>query len=435
MKSITFLLLLYSTFSYKSNAQNIITVAGNGSASYCGDGSLATSACLYGPTGVRTDLNGNIYIADNGNNVIRKVNTSGIITTVAGNGSKGYKGDGGSALLAEIYSPTDVAVDTEGNIYISDNGNNVIRKVNKTGIISTFAGNGTMGYSGDGGVATSAEINYPSGVAVDNKGNVYIADEGNSVIRKVDKTGIITTFAGSVGGYSGDGGPATKAELSGAGGVRVDNTGNVYIADAGNNVIRKVGPSGIIHTIAGSGTNGYSGDGGNALLAKITALDVAVDKDNNVYIIGGGRVRKVDTYSIITTVTGDGKPGYNGDNIPAISAEIGSSSGICVDALGNVYIADGGNSRIRKVIFNTAVQDPINNATHCYLYPNPTESQVAIQADQQITSVEVSNTMGRVVYKHTFNNTKNIQLSISDWPVGVYFVRVNNAVVQKLVKE
>ena len=213
----------------------ITTIAGNGIAGYSGDGGLATNAELNNPYGVAVDSNGNIYIADTNNNRIRKVNsTTGIITTIAGNGTAGYSGDGGLATNAELYYPYGVAVDSNGNIYIADTYNNRIRKVNSTtGIITTIAGNGTAGYSGDGGPATNAQLNYPYGVAVDSSGNIYIADTDNNRIRKVNSTtGIITTIAGNGNpGYSGDGGPATNAELYDPSGVAVDSNGNIYIAD------------------------------------------------------------------------------------------------------------------------------------------------------------------------------------------------------------
>jgi sugar lactone lactonase YvrE len=190
---------------------------------------------------VAVDSLGNIYIADMYNHRIRKVSTSGIITTVAGNGTYGYSGNGGAATSAELYDPSSVAVDSSGNIFIADSNNHSIRKVSTSGIITTVAGNGTYGYSGDSGAATSAELYDPSGVAVDSSGNIYIADVSNQRVRKVDTSGIITTVAGNgTYGYSGDSGAATSAELNGPYGVAVDSSGNIFIADLNNNRIRKV---------------------------------------------------------------------------------------------------------------------------------------------------------------------------------------------------
>jgi len=265
-------------------------VAGNGTKGYSGDGGAATSAELNAPNDVAVDSAGNIYIADTLNDRIRKVTVStGIITTVAGNGAGGYSGDGGSATSAEIFQPDGLAVDSAGNIYIADTFNYRVRKVTKsTGIISTVAGDGTYGYSGDGGLATSAELGEPTDVAVDAAGNIYIADPGFARIRKVTvSTGIISTVAGNgTQGYSGDGGPATSAELSSPDGVTVDGAGNIYIADLYNERVRKVTVStGIISTVAGDGTAGYSGDGGPATGAEIYYPDgLAVDTAGNIYI-------------------------------------------------------------------------------------------------------------------------------------------------------
>jgi hypothetical protein len=322
-----------------------------------GDGGAATSARLYYPTGVAVDSAGNIYIADRDDERIRKVTAStGIITTVAGNGTVGYSGDGGAATSAEINLPWSVAVDSTGNIYFADYGNSRIRKVTvSTGIITTVAGNGTAGYSGDGGAATSAKINYPEGVTVDSSGNIYIADYNNNRVRKVTvSTGKISTVAGNgTQGFSGDGGAATSAEMYAPGSVALDSSGNIYIGDRGNNRIRKVTvATGVISTVAGNGTAGSSGDGGPATSAELDDSDAAVDTDGNIYTadILTNRVREVTAATgIITTVAGDGTAGYSGDGGPATSAEINWPLNVAVDTGGNIYIADFNNNRIRAV--------------------------------------------------------------------------------------
>ena len=250
-------------------------------------------------------------------------------------------------------------MDGAGNLYISDQSNQRIRKVTAaTGIITTVAGNGTAGYSGDGGPATSAELNFPAGVAVDSAGNLYIADYNNSVIRKVHTSGIMTTVAGNgTGGYSGDSGPATSAELYLPIGVAVDGAGNLYIADTGNQHIRKVDASGIITTVAGNGTAGYSGDGGLAISAQLDRpTSAAVDSAGNLYIAdtGNQRIRKVNASGIITTVAGNGTNGYSGDSGPATIAELYNPVGVAVDGAGNLYIADLSNQRIREVNVTTS---------------------------------------------------------------------------------
>ena len=325
----------------------ITTVAGNGNYGFSGDNGPATSAQLYGPVGIAVDPAGNLYISDSGNDRIRKI-ANGMITTVAGNGSYGFRGDNGPATSAQLYGPAGVAVDPTGNLYISDSGNNRIRKV-ANGVITTVAGRGTSGFSGDGGPATSAQLQGPAGIAADPAGNLYISDSGNNRIRKV-ANGVITTVAGNgTAGFGGDGGPASNAQFNPAG-LCVDSGGNLYIADSGNQRIRKVS-NGVVSTVAGNGTAGFGGDGGPAAAAQLFAVQaVAVDSAGNVYIAEPARVRKVSS-GVITTVAGNGTFGFSGDGGPATSAQFAlySPRGIAVDSAGNLFIADTQNSRVRKV--------------------------------------------------------------------------------------
>jgi hypothetical protein len=348
----------------------INTVAGNGTSSFSGDGGAATSAEMYYPQGVAVDGAGNFYIADKNNNRIRKVTaSSGIIVTVAGNGTAGSSGDGGPAISAELDTPYGVAVDSAGNIYIADTYNNRIRKVTvSTGEITTVAGNGIYAYSGDGAAATSAELAYPWAVAVDSADNIYIADIENNRIRVVNTgsstitvagvtiaPGAIATVAGNgTAGYAGDGRAATSAELNNPWGVAVDSAYNIYISDVGNNRVREVTAStGVIATIAGNGTAGYAGDGGAATSAELYfPYGVALDNYDNFYIgdESNSRVRKVTASTgIIVTVAGDATAGYSGDGGVATSAELHYPAGVAVDSSGNIYIADYFNSRIRAV--------------------------------------------------------------------------------------
>ncbi|HUI57792.1 MAG TPA: protease pro-enzyme activation domain-containing protein [Bryobacteraceae bacterium] len=327
----------------------ITTVAGTGSCCYGGDGGAAASALLNAPNGVAADSQGNLYIVDTGNQRIRKVDASGVITTVAGTGTAGYSGDGGAATGAEVSSPDGMAVDASGNLYIADTINGRIRKVDQSGNISTVAGTGSCCYSGDGGAAPNARLGYPAGVAVDGAGNLYIADTINERIRKVNVAGTIITIAGSGDvGYSGDGGPAPSAHFYGPEGVALDASGNVYVTDSGNARIRVVSASGVVTTLVG----GSIGDGGWGVFGALNQpYGVARDNAGNTYIADAynNRVRKVSANGAISTVAGTGALGFAGDNGPATSAKLFYPTGVALDASGNLYIADTNNSRIRKV--------------------------------------------------------------------------------------
>ncbi len=346
----------------------ITTFAGDGSSGYSGDGGLAIGASLDKPRGVWADAAGIVYIADTDNNVIRKVDTAGIITTVAGiGGGGGFSGDGGDATNAELDKPHGVWLDSAGNTYIADTDNHVIRKVDGiTGIITTVAGIGKQGgYTGDGGLATAAKLRKPRGLHVDSSGNIYIADTDNHVIRKVDgTTGIITTVAGTgSSGDSGDGGLATDARMDKPRGVFLDASGNIYIADSDNHRIKKVdGTTGIITTVAGTGSAGDSGDGGPAINARMDKpRGLWVDESGNIVIADteNNRIKMVDgATEIITTVAGDGGAGFSGDNGPATSASLKKPHSVCVyeySAPAFLHIADAYNYEIRKVDMSTTM--------------------------------------------------------------------------------
>jgi len=367
---------LHNRIRKVSDSGIITTVAGNGAAGFSGDGGQATSATFNSPSSVAVDSSGNLFIADTTNERVRKVSASGIVTTVAGTPNNHFSGDGGPATAAWLWSPNGVAVDSSGNIFFADTNNRRIRKVTPGGIVTTIAGNGELGFSGDGGPATQAPLGTPSAVAVDSSGNVFISDADNLRIRKVSANGIITTVAGNgIAGFSGDGGPATQAQLQRAaafwnffGGIAVDRSGNLFIADTGNQRVRKVSPDGIIATVAGNGvTTGeqiftvgtFAGDGGPATAASLSLpTGVAVDASGNLFIADdfNYRIRKVSSSGIITTVAGNGTTGFSGDGGPATSASLAGTDvgpyGVAVDASGNLFIADTGNSRIRKVFAN-----------------------------------------------------------------------------------
>ncbi len=348
----TFLFVSALLLSAISQAQVITTIAGGGG-NGLGDGAAATAATLQQPSGVAVDSAGNIYIADGQDQRVRKVNAAGVITTFAGTGNRDFSGDGSQAANAGLNQPSSVAVDSSGNVYIADRLNHRVRKVTPTGIISTFAGNGTAGFAGDGGAAGSANLNSPSVVAVDSSGNLYIADTNNRRIRKVTPGGTISTYAGNGNGnFSGDGGSALSAGIPAPAGLAFDSSGNLYVSDSSNRV-RKITASGVISTFAGSGGTGSAGDGGAATSATLsTPAGLAVDAAGNLYISdeSSSKVRKVNATGIISTYAGGALVGGNfGDGSQAVNASLALPIGLAIDANGNLLIADSNHGRIRKV--------------------------------------------------------------------------------------
>ncbi len=330
----------------------ITTVAGDGDAGFEGDGQAATAAALgNNPWSVAVDRQGNLYIADTGNNRIRKIDAHGTIQTVAGNGTAGFSGDGGPATEASLDGPFGVAIDPAGNLYIADTNNHRIREVDTKGAIHTVAGSDTFGFGGDGGPATSAILSGPEAVALDSIGNMYVADGGNNRVRIVRTDGVISTVAGNgASGYNGDGQPAVEARLS-VRGIAVDSKGNLYIADEENSRIRKVDADGVISTVAGNGGFGFRGDGGPAAEATLcNPYAVAVDKAGDLFIadFNNYRIRMVNADGVIDTVAGSGIGGFGGDGGDATAAELSSLTGVAVDDAGDIYFPDASH-RIRKV--------------------------------------------------------------------------------------
>lgn len=330
----------------------ISSVAGIGASGFTGDGGSATAANLAFPAGITFDNSGNFYIGDTANSRVRKVDTNGVITTFAGTGDFGDFGDSGVATKAGMNRPYAVAFDKAGNLYIADTYNDAIRKVAaSSGIISTIAGT-TQGFGGDGGGATGSLLNTPTALVLDAAGNLYIADTNNHRIRKVGTDGNITTFAGNGNAADfGDGGPATSASLNSPEGLAIDNAGNIYVADTASHRIRKITPDGTITTVAGNGSGGFQGDGGPATAASLYyPKGIAVDPlSGNLYIADwlNSRIRVVTPDGKIYTVAGNGQYAYYGDGGPATSAALRFPWGIAVDASGKVYVADDENSTIR----------------------------------------------------------------------------------------
>jgi sugar lactone lactonase YvrE len=386
----------------------ISTVAGSAAWIYHGDGLAATSSSIFLPFGIAVDSAGNLFIADSSNDRIRKVDASTkLMSTVAGNGNVGSSGDGGAATSASVNLPTSVVIDGAGNIFFADSANNAVRRVAATtGIITTIAGTiGVQGYGGDGGPATSALFNTPDGIALDGYGNLYIADTGNNVVRKLNlASGVITPFAGNhTLGYAGDSGPAVSASLNNPWSLTVAPTGEVYIADQNNHCVRKVTLGGTISTIAGSGTSGFSGDGGSGISAVLNSpSSVAVDVAGNIYIAdtGNNRVRKINAATgIITTVAGNGTETFNGDGGAATGAGMYGPYGLVIDSGGNLYVADVFHNRIRMISSNTAqLSFPtmrVNriSATQNETLENNGNAPLNISAIQPVTNAQIDNSV------------------------------------------
>jgi uncharacterized protein (TIGR03437 family) len=344
--------LLIASGSLFAQQYGITTIAGSGTTGWSGDLGPALSAQFSDPIRVAVDAAGNVYLTDYGNSSIRKVFTDGTVNSVTGNGSSGFSGDGGSAVGAQISSPHDIAIDASGNLYIADTGNTRVRRIDASGNISTFAGNGIRGYNGDGGPATSAQMLLPTGVAVDSKGNVYIADAGNASVRKVSPNGIISTFAGtgflSFGAFGGEGGPATAALLGTPYSLATDNAGNVYIGDIGLNRLFRVSTDGLIHTVA----------------TNFNAQSFALDSSGNIYFASytNHTVQKIIPGGTILWIAGDGAPGYSGDFGVGTGAQMSQPYGVAVDKGGNVFVAEAANAIIRKLTPRTFSIGAIANA-------------------------------------------------------------------------
>lgn len=331
---------------------NVTTIAGVAGqrGGFEGDGSAA-KARLYYPRAVAADAAGNVYVADSFNQRVRKIDPTGTIRTIAGTGERGYSGDGGPAMDAQLAGPNGLLVDAAGNVYISDSGNYRVRKVDSSGMIETIAGTREPGNFGNGGPAVEAGLRYPRNLAMDSSDNLFIADSGNDTVRRVSGSGMIGPFAGSGEPFDKrDGGPASLAQFRYPNDIAADAAGNVYVLDS--NQIRRIDPNGMIAAIAGTGEYGHSGDGGPAIAAELqNPTELGLDAAGNLYLAErfGDRVRKIDVAGTITTIAGTGERGFSGDGGAATEAQLGSPRSVAVDSLGNVYIADSYNHRVRKI--------------------------------------------------------------------------------------
>ncbi len=385
------------------NAQTITTIAGNGG-STVGDGGPAVSAAIYSPYWVAFDSKGNTYITDGGHNSVRKVSLTGIITTVVGTGVSGYSGDNGPATAAKIATAVGLAFDPNDNLFICDYYNNRIRRIDTFGIITTVAGNGSASFNGDNIAATSAAVSMPHCIALDAAGNMYITEAGSNRVRKVNTTGTITTIAGNgLAGYAGDNGPATNASLEFPYGIALDAAGNVFFADSYYGVVRKIDAAGIITTIAGNTAATSLGDNGPATAANINGvIGIAISADNTMYLssVDNKLIRKIEG-GIITSFAGNGSSGFSGDGGPATAAQVNKPYGMAIEPSTNALIfCDYSNNRVRRVGWPTGINDVNNKTNEIKIYPNPSAGVFTCDvssAKNEIYRVSIVDIMGRVV--------------------------------------
>ena len=437
------LFLFLCTCYFGSDAQIITTIAGGGSV--IGTGIPAISASIGAVNGGAFDKDGNLYVCEVIGHKVKKISTDGIITTIAGTGLSGYNGDGIQATAAKLTNPTSVAFDKTGNLYISDAGNNRIRKINiTTGIITTLAGNGTSGYNGDNIPATSAQLNGMNEICTDSTGNIYIVDASNFRVRKVNPSGIITTIAGS-GGFSslgtGDGAAATAATFNFISGIALDKSENIYVGDWNAAKVRKIDKSGIISTVAGNGNYIYAGDNIIATSAQINPVRIAFDRTNHLVIADkyNRRVLRVNSNGKIYCVAGNGAIDNTGDAGPALGASIDFPSGLAYDTCGNLYIAVCSNKgRIRKVSFSPdCIPMAVAEVTETTptIYPNPATATVTINAGVAIAHISICNAVGQQVLElHPTGGKKSVEANVPHLPAGIYVVMVNGLYAGKMVK-
>jgi sugar lactone lactonase YvrE len=344
--------LLWLMAAAIASGQTVSTVAGNGNAGFGGDGGQAAQAPLNRVAGLIVDPSGNLYLAEELNNRVRKIDTNGVITTLAGTGTASFAGDSGPAAQAQLNGPTGLCIAPAGEIYVNDQGNKRVRKISTSGTITTVAGNGSAVHSGDGGAATAAGMVIPIRCAVGAGGNLLIVDQGAHRLRKVTTGGTISTYASAGSqGFSGDGGAGTSAAMNSPTAIAFDGSGNVYVTDQSNQRIRRIDTSGTIQTVAGNGSISFSGDGGSATAASLNYPGgIALDSSGALYIVDtvNQRIRKVNGGNI-STIAATGGTGFSGDGGGALQAQFNNPFPIALDAAGNIYIGDTGNNRVRQI--------------------------------------------------------------------------------------
>lgn len=428
-----YVLLLFMICTYLVQGQIITTIAGTGSSGFSGDGEIATSARLNLPFNITFDKSDNIYIADTYNNSIRKIDSeTGIISTIIGTADK--------KLVSELKTPTGLTFDNYQNLYIADLANLRIRKVNlETGSRMTLVGQRSETEAPN----INASLGGPFNVVFDKIGNLYISINGDSKVSKVDfSTGKISTVAGTgVAGFSGDGVLAKESQLSNPTGLALDGKGNLFISDSGNERIRKVDLStGIISTVAGTGVTGFSGDGFEATKTQLSnPLGLAIDKQGDLYVVdrGNNRVRKINmSTGIITTIAGTGEEGYSGDGDLARNAKLSNPTGLAFNNQGDLFVVDRGNNRIRKISGLTSNAEELELASSLLVYPNPSTDKITIELKNnlELKSATLFDIRGKQVKVQMIDKT----LNVSRLPRGIYVLRLETskgAFEQKVVLE
>lgn len=428
------------------HSQVITTIAGGatGHGGYWGDGGPATAAEIGYFGSVAVDSKGNVYIGDANNHRIRKVDyATRIITTVAGIGLAGFNGDSIPAMSAKLNYPGPIIFDKDDNLFFVDGNNFRIRRIDvNSGIITTVAGNGIIGSTGDGGIATMASISTGY-IAFDNQGNLILVCSRK--IRKVNSSGIIVTIAGTgLSGSTGEAVPAISTNLGAPRGISVDLHNNIYFGDS-TSAIRKIAHStGVLTRVAGTGDNiamPYSGDGIPAVVCHLGTFGITVDDSGNIYNsdYANSRIQKIDTSGIIRTICGTGVSGFSGDGGAATDAQISYPEYVALDKCGNVYIADFNNRRVRKITYRecdyTSVQDAPVAQKQIEITPSPAKSAITITSESFIHTLAIYNLLGQVVLQQTGSGKPQQQIDVSALPPGVYVVRVNEVWTVRLVKE
>jgi sugar lactone lactonase YvrE len=404
------------------HAQVVSTFAGSGNVGST-DGT-GTYDSFYWPQGLAVDGSGHVYVADGSNNRIRMITPGGVVSTFAG--SLGAGSDNGTVSVARFFNPTGVAIDGSGNVYVADQNNHLIRKITPVGVVSTLAGSGSQGFAN--GIGTAASFSFPSEIAVDGLGNVYVADQDNFRIRKITPAGVVSTFAGSsVAGFAN--GTGTAASFSPLTGLALDVSGNVYVADYGNHSIRKITPAGVVSTLAGSGSQGSS-DGTGTAASFNYPTRVVVDGSGNVYVADrtNNLIRKITPTGVVITLAGSGSVGSA--NGMGIAASFNGPSGVAIDGSGNLYVADTYNNRIRKITgIPTGIEELIF-VSGIKLYPVPARQNLTLvltlqcEGDLRLELINISAVKVACVEGNYGAGFNELTLAIGTLPAGIYVANV-----------